>query len=213
MTIATGATLELSGSVAALSSGASRVNVMNDRQQASGGMLLVSGTNQQVGAIDRTGDTVVNDGSDRTANRIIQNVVFIGGAAGNTALVTIAASDASGNPFEQSFGQPSGLILAGSLATNDPFAASFSSPNLLNGSSSDDSNVASMSAGVSSAGTSLAAVPELSALVLSVIALTCLFSGGIWRRTKCAVNRRFDRGETPRQGARPCNDFQELLPG
>ena len=57
MTIARGATLELSGSVAALSSGSSRVNVINNSQQANDGMLLVSGTNQQVGAIDGTGVT------------------------------------------------------------------------------------------------------------------------------------------------------------
>jgi hypothetical protein len=93
--------------------------------------------------------------------------------------------------------------LAGSLASNDPFAAGFSSPSLLNGSSSDDSNVASMSAGVSSAGTDLAAVRELSTLVLSAIALTCLFSGRIWRRMKHAVTQTFDRGEMPRQCG-PC---------
>jgi hypothetical protein len=60
VTIARGATLELSGSVAALSSGSSRVNVINNSQQANGGMLLVSGTNQQVGAIDETGVTWSN---------------------------------------------------------------------------------------------------------------------------------------------------------
>jgi hypothetical protein len=48
---------------------------------------------------------------------------------------------------------------------------------------------------------------------MSAIALICLLSGGIWRRTKDAVIRRFDRGETPRQCARPRNDFQRLLPG
>ena len=213
VTIATGATLELAGEVAALSSGSSRVNIINNSQQASGGMLLVSGTSQQVGAIDGTGDTVVNDGSDLTANHIIQNALIIGGAAGNTSLVTIAASDAGGSPLEQSFGQPSGLILAGSLASNDPFAAGIDSPSLLNSLSSSDSNVALMSGNVSSAGAGLAAVPELSTIVLSAIALTCLLIGGIWRRIKDAVSRSFDCGEMPLQIKRPGDDFQELLPG
>ena len=46
VTIATGATLELAGSVAALSSGASRANVINNGRLASGGMFLVSGTSR-----------------------------------------------------------------------------------------------------------------------------------------------------------------------
>ena len=103
---------------------ANRVNITNNSQQTSGGMLLVSGTNQQVGAIDGTGDTVVNDGSDLTANHIIQNALVIGGTAGQPALVTIDASDASGNPL----GQSSGLALAGSLTSSGPSEPSVSAP-------------------------------------------------------------------------------------
>ena len=62
VTVDSGATLELAGSVSALATSPNRVNVTNNSQQASGGMLLVSGTHQQVGAIDGTGDTVVNAG-------------------------------------------------------------------------------------------------------------------------------------------------------
>ncbi len=84
MTIATGATLELAGPVAALSSVARCANVINNGRLASGGMLLVSGTNQQVDAIDGIGDTIINAGSDLTADHIIQNALIIGGTADNT---------------------------------------------------------------------------------------------------------------------------------
>jgi autotransporter-associated beta strand protein len=90
-------TLELAGTVSALSGGANGVNVSNTSMAASG--LLVSGTNQVVGGIDGTGNVVVNAGSDLTANHIVQGALVIGGAPGNSATVTIAASDASGNPM------------------------------------------------------------------------------------------------------------------
>ena len=81
--IGSGATLELAGSVSALSSGASRVNIVNNSSAAAG--LLVSGTHQRVGNIDGSGTTQVNAGSDLTANHIIQNALVIGGAAGSPA--------------------------------------------------------------------------------------------------------------------------------
>ena len=68
-TIASGATLELAGSVSTLSSGANRVNVANNSTSPG---LLVSGTHQQVGNIDGTGKTQVSEGSDLTANHIVQ---------------------------------------------------------------------------------------------------------------------------------------------
>jgi hypothetical protein len=70
---------------------------INNSSAAAG--LLVSGTNKVVGNIDGSGTTQVNAGSDLTANHIIQNSLLIGGVAGSPALVTIAASDASGNPL------------------------------------------------------------------------------------------------------------------
>ncbi len=79
-TVASGATLELAGSASALSAGANRAAITNNSQQSSGGSLLVSGTNQQVGAITGTGDTVVNGGADLTANSIVQNALVIGGS-------------------------------------------------------------------------------------------------------------------------------------
>jgi hypothetical protein len=100
-TVMSGATLELAGNVSDLSSpspASARVNVINNSKQTSGGSLLVSGTNQQVGAVTGTGDTVVNAGASLTANSIVQNALVIGGTNGSAGLVTIAASDASGNP-------------------------------------------------------------------------------------------------------------------
>ena len=80
-TVASGATLELAGSVSALgTAGGNRVHVIND-STAPG--VLVSGTGQIVGGIDGTGDAQVNDGSDLTADHIIQNALIIGGRHGS----------------------------------------------------------------------------------------------------------------------------------
>ncbi len=96
------ATLELAGSVSALSSPvepANRANITNASTAAAG--MLVSGTNQQVGNIDGSGTTQINAGSDLTANHIIQTALVIGGSANSFGRVTIAASDPSGNPMSQ----------------------------------------------------------------------------------------------------------------
>jgi hypothetical protein len=97
-TVASGATLDLAGSVSALSSGTMRVNITNN-STAPG--VLVSGTNQQVGAISGSGSVTVNAGSDLKANCIIQSALVINGGAGNPGLVTIVASNASGNSLVQ----------------------------------------------------------------------------------------------------------------
>jgi hypothetical protein len=110
-TVASGATLDLAGSVSALSSGTMRVNITNN-STAPG--VLVTGTNQQVGAIDGSGSVVVNAGSDLRANRIIQNALTINGNSTNLGLVTIAASDASGNSLVQMADGPSFLSVAAS---------------------------------------------------------------------------------------------------
>jgi autotransporter-associated beta strand protein len=95
-TVDTGATLELAGSISALSSGANRANITNN-SDAPG--VLVSGINQQVGNVDGTGTTQVIAGSDLTASHIIQGALDIGGTLTSPSLVTIDASDASGNPL------------------------------------------------------------------------------------------------------------------
>ena len=98
-TIASGGTLELAGTVSALSSGPNRVNITNNSSSPG---ILVSGTNQQVGNIDGGGTTQVNAGSDLAANHIVQSALIIGGTTANPGLVSIDASDASGNPLGQS---------------------------------------------------------------------------------------------------------------
>jgi autotransporter-associated beta strand protein len=95
-TVGAGSTLELAGSVSALSSAANRVNIMT--AAASNG-VLVSGTNQRVGQINGAGSVVINSGSDLTADHIVQSALVIQGIAGSPAAVTIAASDSSGNPL------------------------------------------------------------------------------------------------------------------
>ena len=70
-TVAAGATLQLAGSVSALSNGAARVNITNSSTAAGTG-VIVSGTNQQVGAIDGAGNLTVNAGGTLTANHVRQ---------------------------------------------------------------------------------------------------------------------------------------------
>jgi hypothetical protein len=186
-TVTGGATLELAGSVSALSIGAYRVNVVNNSSAAAG--VLISGTNQVIGAIDGAGNTQVNAGSDLTANHIIQNALIIGGAAGSPGLVTIDASDASGNPLGQSSARPSGLILAGSLRSDRPFASDIGSPGLLDGPSSSDSNSTLPSMGSSISAVGIAAVPEPSTILISAFALLSLLGFGISRRRRHSTIR------------------------
>ena len=100
--VVSGATLELAGTVSALSSStspANRVNIVNNSTVAGGG-LLVSGSGQQVGGISGVGSTLIAAGGSLTANAIIQNALIIGGDAGQAATLTIAASAAAGHPLD-----------------------------------------------------------------------------------------------------------------
>jgi autotransporter-associated beta strand protein len=175
-TVASGATLELAGSVSALgSAGGNRTQIMNNSTALG---LVVSGSHQQVGNIDGSGTTQVNAGSDLTANHIIQSALTIGGAAGSPALVTIDASDTSGNAL----GQTSGL--ASSLMPTDPFGAGeASSANLSSGGGAD---LAALSPGNSAVGGNLSAVPEPSTLLLLLLALSNVIGKRIapWLRVR-----------------------------
>jgi hypothetical protein len=157
--VSSGATLELAGSVSALANGPNRVNITNN-SNAPG--ILVSGTHQQVGNIDGSGTTQVNAGSDLTANHIVQGALVIGGTSKNAGLVTIDASDASGNPLANlavlstpTSEIPLGVDPLGYATAGDPLAAS--SPPL-----------------VASAAVAPAAVPEPSSLVLIVVGVLVL---------------------------------------
>ena len=156
--IASGASVELAGTTSNLSdSGAAshRVHIVNDSSQTSPpngsvGGLVVTGTNQQVGAIDGIGDTTVNDGASLTANHIVQNALVIGSAGASPSLVTIAPSDASGNP----------LAVAGSVDSG-------SSSNSLAPGGSSDASLGAAPAGAVGSGS--AAVPEPSSLLLVLV--------------------------------------------
>ncbi len=108
------ATLELAGIASALASGGSRADIKNNSSAQAG--VHVTGVNQQVGAIEGTGNTAVDAGADLTANHIIQNALAIGGQAGSPGKVTMAASDSNGNPLDGAQGGPLGQAHIESIA-------------------------------------------------------------------------------------------------
>jgi hypothetical protein len=94
----------------------------------------------------------------------VQNALVIGVTGSSPALVTIDASDASGNPL----GRSNGFALAGSLSSSGPFGADgVTSTNLSSGGLAD--------LGVPSIGDSVGrvnpSVPEPSTLVLALLAV------------------------------------------
>ena len=167
-TVSSGATLELAGSVSALANGANRVNIVNN---SSAGGLVVSGTSQVVGNIDGNGTTQVNAGSDLTANHIVQSALIIGGTAGSPALVTIDASDASGNSLA---GSGSSLALADSLKPSAPLAAGAAGSSGLLAASDVGAKASSTASANTLAGSAsvggTAAVPEPSSWGLALLA-------------------------------------------
>ena len=131
-TVASAATLELDGTTSALTDATTttnRVNIANSGNLNVGNAAVTPTTVQQVGAIDGTGNTNVADGSQLTANHIIQGALVIGSAGASPSVVTIAASDSNGNPL----GTGSALAVAGSLAPSDSFAAASGSSSSLSG--------------------------------------------------------------------------------
>jgi autotransporter-associated beta strand protein len=175
--VSSGATLELAGNVSDLSSPSpvsARANVVNNSKLTSGGSLLVSGTNQQVGTITGSGDTVVNASASLTANSIIQNALVITGTdATHFGTATIAASDSSGNPL-------GALAVAGSVGSSEPPGGGSSSASDLT-----PANAAGLSgdpiAGSGNGGP--AGVPEPSALLLALLGGT-VFLASRWRRRR-----------------------------
>jgi hypothetical protein len=160
-TISSGATIELAGTVSALANGLNRASIVNN-SGAPG--LLVSGIHQQVGNFDGSGNTQVLAGSDLTVNHIIQSSLMIGGTATNHGLVTIAASDANGNPLDQL----SGLAVANPLTPSEPFGArETSSANLSNVGEGADVAVESLG---NSVGGGPSPVPEPSPILLALFA-------------------------------------------
>jgi hypothetical protein len=201
-TVSSGATLELAGTVSALTNGSNRVNVMNDSTTPG---LLVSGIHQQVGDIDGSGSMQVNAGSDLTANHIIQGALVIGGTAGNLGSVTIDASDVAGNPLTASseglFNEQSSLIFDVQFGNG---GVSFTS--LSSGGRMDPPRPSS---GFSAAGTAVSgsssSVPEPSTLILVVVAFSIVIS----QRIATTVGQRIAMSRLVRRRLRgaPCGDF------
>lgn len=168
-TVSSGATLELAGTVSALANGSHRVDIVNE--SAAPG-ILVSGTHQQVGNIDGLGVTKVNAGSDLTANRIVQGALVIGGTATSAGFVTIAASDASGNPLAQSFVGSNGpdSLRSTEVAEAIPFGVENPAAALSEG----DPLLGNLGSSVIP-GNAAIAVPEPSALALALSSLAIIF--------------------------------------
>jgi hypothetical protein len=177
-TVNAGATLELAGSVSALSNGATRVIIMNNSQAAAGG-VYVSGTNQEIGNLDGTGNTVIGSGASLTVNHIVQNALIIGGAASARSLVTIAASDYSGN----SLAAASDVSVAGNLSLSSRIELGAMEP--LSMPLGDLAPAGTLSIGGGGAGSlSSAAVPEPSAILLFFVGFSiCVAHRWLARRS------------------------------
>ncbi len=167
-TVASGATLELDGTTSALTDSTTttnRVNITDSGNLNVGNTVVTPTTIQQVGAIDGSGTTTVADGSQLTANHIIQGALVIGSTGSNPSQVTIAASDANGN----SLGTSGALAVASSLAPSEPFAAGASNGSSLLGTDGSPS-LGDLNSGCGAVGGS--AVPEPSTIVL--LGVACL---------------------------------------
>lgn len=171
--VAAGATLELDGSVSALTDTATpshRAAVNNDGALNVGNAAVAATTTQQVGGLDGAGNTQVSTGSSLTANHIVQSALAIGGDATTAAVVKIAASDDTGNPLAQG----GGLALAGSLGSSSSLPGG-SSSFLAAGAPTDGVGTLGPPLGTINLGGGSAAVPEpATMLLLGLGALACL---------------------------------------
>lgn len=180
VTVAAGATLELAGSISALgSAGGNRAQITNS-STASG--IVVSGTNQVVGAIDGTGTTQVSAGGSLTANHIVQSALVISGTATSHAIVTIDASNAAGTSLSNS---PATALSNSSLA-GLPEDSGIISANL-GDVTVNAADLGQSASGQSDMGGSAGSVPEPSGMLLLAI-------GGLF-----LLNRKWVRRPARRQ--------------
>ena len=178
-TVASGATLELDGSISALTdahTNVNRVNVSNNGSLIVGNALIpeTAGNTQQVGEIDGGGSTTVTDGASLTANHINQALLVIG----NGSFFALVPSDVNGIPMAAG----GGLMLAGSLWQESSLASS--SDSLLGVSGSAVATPAtSPSSGM--AGASVNAVPEPTTAALLMFGVAMAAWG--MRGRECSV--------------------------
>jgi hypothetical protein len=186
-TVAAGATLELAGTVSALSSNATataRVNIVNN-STANG--LVVSGTNQQVGAISGSGNLTIEAGSDLTVNSVQQAALVIGGTSTSPGTVTIRPSDSSGNPLVGNLVSSIGVQqpFAAGLTDNDAASNLSAEPLASHAQASSLLVSGALDGGIQSSGTE--SVPEPSTVLLALVAALTFFSS--LRRTRARANR------------------------
>jgi autotransporter-associated beta strand protein len=193
VTVAAGATLELAGSISALgAAGGNRAHITNS-STASG--IVVSGTNQVVGAIDGSGTTQVNAGGALTADHIVQSALVIAGASGSLASVTIDASNASGNPLSDSLASPVGDSSAAGLYSTS--AGALAAVGFISGDvSSVAADLGSPPPTNSLVGGSAGSVPEPSSVLLFMTGALFLANRKWARRRLSSKNeRRREKGE------------------
>ena len=178
ITVASSATLELAGTVPALTGGPNGVAIINSGTGSAG--VVVSGSNQLAGAITGSGTVTVDAAGSLTANSIIQGALIIG--SGGT--FTLDPSDANGNPLAGegagAGSQPavsavepgsangattSGFALAESLSPANSFVAF--NGNMLSDAPTQSTSPFTLSGDMS--GASSFPVPEPSALLLLAI--------------------------------------------
>jgi hypothetical protein len=111
LSIASGATVELAGALSGTSDATNRVAVTND--STAGGLRILPGTNQVLGAIGGSGKTSVLAGANLTADSIVQDTLEIG--AGGSLVI------------RESTGAASSMLLGGSSAALSGGSVSVSS--------------------------------------------------------------------------------------
>ena len=113
-------------------------------------LSLNGATMRIVNGLDDAGTVTVNSGSNVTVDHVNEGALVIGGTADSPAVVTIAASDASGNPLAGSAGAATAAAIgASSISTAVPAEAlsSIASGSALAGSISPSTTVSAPSVG------------------------------------------------------------------